>query len=399
MTPSLTSPSSSRHGSSSSSSQSRGSPLSSRSNSSEWSDLSGLPLDEPEDLILSDFLQAISNQDTAGGPDFLRQQGDVYDRVLRTFFNHQCSCPSSDERAETENTHTLQQHTEYVSRSLPPLQTIFAERGNACDPRASFPQWHSFLSDKPPEPLSLRKTQASLPHDSVTVERQWDVDSIWLGAKSLSAIRAPGHFRLSFFPAYKSNISTAQVIQPHGLDLAHTRHTSIGTFITAGVRFSVLLFFPNGARSYTKASANSLSLTRFRDLYDELILPTIFETVPDYVRQEIPSSYDLLYAKSRAYQENPGAGRWSAEDESRAFRLSYSIPASNLAEFWASVVEKANMHRVQTRRGEAVPYFENPRLLFQAHDLKNTFASQTVEGSLALFRNIVLHLYGFIHFH
>ncbi|KAF9766967.1 hypothetical protein IL306_000528 [Fusarium sp. DS 682] len=390
MTPSLTSPSSSRHGSSSSPSQSRGSPLSSRSNSSEWSDLSGLPLDEPEDLILSDFLQAISNQDTAGGPDFLRQQGDVYDRVLRTFFNHQCSCPSSDERAEPENTHTLQEHTEYVSRSLPPLQTIFAERGNACDPRASFPQWHSFLSDKPPEPLSLRKTQASLPHDSVTVERQWDVDSIWLGAKSLSAIRAPGHFRLSFFPAYKSNISTAQVIQPHGLDLAHTRHTSIGTFITAGVRFSVLLFFPNGARSYTKASANSLSLTRFRDLYDEIILPAIFETVPDYVRQEIPSSYDLLYAKSRAYQEKPGAGRWSAEDESRAFRLSYSIPASNLAEFWASVVEKANMHRVQTRRGEAVPYFENPRLLFQAHDLKNTFASQTIEGSLALFRNIVL---------
>jgi hypothetical protein len=51
-----------------------------------------LPLDEPEDLILSDFLHAISNQDTAGGPDFLRQQGDVYDRVLRTFFNHQCGC-------------------------------------------------------------------------------------------------------------------------------------------------------------------------------------------------------------------------------------------------------------------------------------------------------------------
>ncbi|KAJ9417921.1 hypothetical protein QL093DRAFT_2565880 [Fusarium oxysporum] len=89
MTPSLTSPSSSRHHSSSSSSQSRGSLLLSRSNSSVWSDLSGLPSDEPEDLILSDFLQAISNQDTAGGPDFLRAQSGVYDRVLRKFFNHQ----------------------------------------------------------------------------------------------------------------------------------------------------------------------------------------------------------------------------------------------------------------------------------------------------------------------
>ncbi|KAF5706285.1 hypothetical protein FMUND_11688 [Fusarium mundagurra] len=279
---------------------------------------------------------------------------------------------------------------EGISRSLPPLPTVFAGRDEACDPRASFPQWQSFLSDRPAEPLSLHKTQASLHHGSVTVARQWDVDSIWFGAKSLSAIRAPNHFRLSFFPAYRSNISTAQVIQPHGLDLAHTRHTSLGSFTTAGVRFSVLLFFPNGARSHTKASANSLSLARFKDLYDSIILPAIFETVPDHVRQEIPSSYDLLYAKSRAYQEKPGAGRWTAEDESRAFRLSYSIPARNLADFWASVVEKANMHSVQTRRGDTVPYFRNPRLLFQAHDLKNTFASQTLEGSLALFRDGVL---------
>ncbi|KAM5526480.1 hypothetical protein FOXYSP1_21139, partial [Fusarium oxysporum f. sp. phaseoli] len=252
---------------------------------------------------------------------------------------------------ELGNTHTLQEHTEHISHFLPPLPSIFANRDQACDPHVSFPQWQSFLSDQPPEPLSLHKTQASLPHGSVTVARQWDVDSIWFGAKSLSAIQAPSHFRLSFFPAYKSNISTAQVIQPHGLDLAHTRHTSIGTFITAGVRFSVLLFFPNGGPSHTKASANSLSLERFKDLYDEIILPAIYETLPDHVRQEIPSSYDLLYAKSRAYQEKPGAGRWSAEDESRTFRLSYSIPAINLPDFWASVVERANLHRVQTRRG------------------------------------------------
>ncbi|KAF9772899.1 hypothetical protein IL306_009366 [Fusarium sp. DS 682] len=234
------------------------------------------------------------------------------------------SGPNSRERAEPENTHTLQEHIEHISRSLPPLPTIFAGRDEACDPRASFPQWQSFLSDQPAEPLSFRKTQASLPQDSVTIGRQWDVDSIWFGAKSLSAIRAPSHFRLSFFPPHKSNISTAQVIQPHGLDLARTRHTSIGTFTTTGVRFSVLMFFPNGGPSYTKASANSLSLERFKDLYDEIILPAIYETLTDHVRQEIPSSYDLLYAKSRAYQEKPGAGRWSAEDESRTFRLSYS---------------------------------------------------------------------------
>ncbi|KAM5510104.1 hypothetical protein FOXYSP1_10204 [Fusarium oxysporum f. sp. phaseoli] len=338
---------------------------------------SSIPSVGRDESILSGYLQAINEQDTAGGPDFLRQQGDIYNRILRTFFNHQCNCSSPHNLTELGNTHTLQEHTEHISHFLPPLPSIFANRDQACDPHVSFPQWQSFLSDQPPEPLSLHKTQASLPHGSVTVARQWDVDSIC-------------HFRLSFFPAYKSNISTAQVIQPHGLDLAHTRHTSIGTFITAGVRFSVLLFFPNGGPSHTKASANSLSLERFKDLYDEIILPAIYETLPDHVRQEIPSSYDLLYAKSRAYQEKPGAGRWSAEDESRTFRLSYSIPAINLPDFWASVVERANLHRVQTRRGDAVPYFQNPRLLFQAHDLKNTFASQSLGESLALFRDMVL---------
>ncbi|KAH7182230.1 hypothetical protein DER46DRAFT_670678 [Fusarium sp. MPI-SDFR-AT-0072] len=357
------------------------------SSPSDPSSVSSVGGDEP---ILSGYLQAIREQDTAGGPDFLRAQSDVYSRVLGTLFNHQCNCPNSRERAEPENTHTLQEYVEHINRSLPPLPAIFAERDQACDPRASFPQWHSFLSDQPAEPLSFRKTQASLPHDSVTIGRRWDVDSIWFGAKSLSAIRAPSHFRLSFFPPHKSNISTAQVIQPHGLDLAHTRHTSIGTFTTTGVRFSVLMFFPNGGPSYTKASANSLSLARFKDLYDGIILPAVYETVPDHVRQEIPSSYDLLYAKSRAYQENPGAGRWSAEDEGRVFRLSYSIPANNLPGFWASVVKRANLYHIHTRKGDAVPYFQNPHLLFQAHDLKNTFASQSIQESLILFRDSIL---------
>ncbi|RKK74818.1 hypothetical protein BFJ71_g17214 [Fusarium oxysporum] len=117
-----------------------------------------------------------------------------------------------------------------ISRALPPLPTVFAGRDEACDPRASFSQWQSFLSDQPAEPLSFRKTQASLSQDAVTIARQWDVDSVWFRARSLSAIRAPNQFRLSFFSPHTSNISTAQVIQPHGLDLAHTRHTIIGTY-------------------------------------------------------------------------------------------------------------------------------------------------------------------------
>lgn len=224
----------------------------------------------------------------------------------------------------------------------------------------------------------------------MTITRQWDVDSIWLGAKDLSAIRAPNQFRLSFFPPHKSNISTNQVIQPHGLDLAHTRHTCIGSFTTGNIRFAVFLFFPNGSRSAAPASANSLSLDRFRDLYDDIIIPAAYETIPDHARQEIPSSYDLIYAKSRAYQERPGAGRWAADDESRTFRLAYNLPAESLSRFWASIVQKADSHRVQTQRGKEIAYFQNPRLLFQSHDLKNVFARPSLHESLSLFRDTIL---------
>ncbi|KAH8648878.1 hypothetical protein BGZ61DRAFT_501158 [Ilyonectria robusta] len=196
------------------------------------------------------------------------------------------------------------------------------------------------------KPLFFYKTQASLPDES-------------LGAKDLSAIQDPAGFYLSFMPPHKCNLSSDQVIQPHGLDLAHTRHIYIGSFTTASICFSVLLFFPHtAAGKKMSASSNSLSLDPY-------------ESLPDYARQEISSSYDLIYAN-------------------RAFHLSYYIPRESLAAFWASVVRRANKYIVATRRGKAFPYFQNPRLLFQSHDLKNTFARPSLHESMTLFRDMVL---------
>ncbi|KAI8676085.1 hypothetical protein NCS56_00495400 [Fusarium sp. Ph1] len=92
---------------------------------------SALPSPGPENPILGGFLQAIHHQDTAGGPDFLRAQGDLYDRVLCTFFSRQCECPNSRELAEPEHSHTLQERIERLGHSLPPLPAVFAERNNA----------------------------------------------------------------------------------------------------------------------------------------------------------------------------------------------------------------------------------------------------------------------------
>lgn len=48
----------------------------------------------PIDSVLGNFLQAIHDQETAGGADFLRAQSDVYDQVLQAFFNRECDCKS-----------------------------------------------------------------------------------------------------------------------------------------------------------------------------------------------------------------------------------------------------------------------------------------------------------------
>ncbi|KNB20667.1 hypothetical protein FOXG_17643 [Fusarium oxysporum f. sp. lycopersici 4287] len=348
------------------------SPSSQRPNARAWFTSSSAPsATDPHDPVLDGFLRSIDWQEMSESADFLLIQSGIYKKVFRSFF----ACSRSCKIAEPEHAHTLQERTEYIQRSLPPLHSVFDDLGaQTRNPHGSFSRWESFLSDQPSEPLSFRKTQASLTPESVTITRQWDIDSIWFRAKTLSAIRPPNQFRLSFFPSHKSNISTNQIIQPHGLDLAHTRHTSIGSFSTGNVRFNVIMFFPNRSHLPAPASMNSLSLDRFRDLYNDIIIPAAYKTLPDHAQQEIPSSYDLIYAKSRAYQENPGAGRWVADDESRTFRLAYSVPAEFLSRFWASVVQKANLHRIETRRGETVAYYQNPRLLFQAHDLKNVFA-------------------------
>ncbi|KJZ70003.1 hypothetical protein HIM_10614 [Hirsutella minnesotensis 3608] len=207
------------------------------------------------------------------------------------------------------------------------------------------------------------------------------------------AVRVACDFRLTFLPHFSLNLATDQVIQPHGLDLANTRHIPLGTFSTPSVRFTVYLFFPDSTRSsgpLKSTTSNALSLERQKDLYDKIIIPAAYEAVRDPIRQEIPRTFDMVYAKSRSYQERPGMGRWSAEDESRAYQLTYSIPAGDLPLFWQSIVAKANQLRIQTRRGEPAAYFKNPQLLMQAHDLKNTFAAPTLNETLSRFEWTVL---------
>ncbi|KAH6959899.1 hypothetical protein BKA56DRAFT_599772 [Ilyonectria sp. MPI-CAGE-AT-0026] len=47
---------------------------------------------------------------------------------------------------------------------------------------------------RPASPLSFHKSQTAPLQHSVTIQRQWDIESIWLGAKDLAAVRAPSDF-------------------------------------------------------------------------------------------------------------------------------------------------------------------------------------------------------------
>ncbi|KAI7759596.1 hypothetical protein LZL87_013997 [Fusarium oxysporum] len=336
---------------------------------------------------LDSFIEALQAQETRSGLDFLESQTTTYDRIFKTLFTAEFHCSGSHETRDHARSHSLQERARFLQNSLPPLTTVFDERF-AHKAIKYLHQWKEFLSDEPAEPLSFHKTEATLERGPAHVERRWDVDSIWFGPKSLQAVRKPGIFRLSFMPPFKRNLSTDQVIRPHGLDLATTRHILFGSVNTSGIRFDVYLFFPEASKA--SSSRNCLSLDRQKDLYDSIIIPAAFSSISDPLRQELPRSFDIAYAKSRSFQERPEIGRWRAGDDLRACHLQYTLPTDDLAPSWSSIVQKAVSFLVQTKSGESVAYFKNPRLLFQSHDLKNIFATPSLHETMTLVHDTIL---------
>ncbi|KAJ4176969.1 hypothetical protein NW759_017480, partial [Fusarium solani] len=147
----------------------------------------------------------------------------------------------------------------------------------------------------------------------------------------------------------------------------------------------------------TSTIKNALSLERQKDLYDRIIIPAASETIPGPALQEMPQTYEIAYAKSRSFQEKPGNKRWRAEDESRSLHLQYAIPTQYLMPFWRSILKHADSFQILNRSGEPIPYFKNPRLLFQSHDLKNIFGRETLQETLSLFQETVLQVLDPVH--
>lgn len=265
-------------------------------------------------------------------------------------------------------------------------------------------QWETFLAQAPASlSLSLSESPLLIEGQRPTVERAWDVDSIWLGATSLQAIRPDNDsFRLSLLPPYSRSVAGDQIIQPHGVDLGHTRHTYLGSFSSTGIPMDVFLFFPSTndgkpvkpKRARQKRGVGSpyiLSLERQKDLVDGAILPAARSSIPAIYRQEIPPTFDIANAKAKSYQEKPSTNQWHAEDQSRAIHLRYAVPGRCLGVFWRELKARCGQLRIPTARdGAGFAYFEDPKLLFQVHDTKNIFAQPSLAQSLDLFVDRVL---------
>ncbi|KAH7231297.1 uncharacterized protein BKA55DRAFT_598587 [Fusarium redolens] len=232
---------------------------------------------ENRNETLDSFIEALRHQNTELGTDFLDPHETAYDQAFRIFFHSKCNCENGFEVNEPEHNCSLRESVQYLQSSLPPLPTIFGEAGSY-DP-GSFFRHHL---------LSFRKSQMQLlPENELELIlcRQWDIDSVWLGATGLQAIRPPNNFRLSFLPSLALKLSCDE------------------------------------SPDSTSATRNALSLEHQKDLYDHIIIPAACEAMSDPCRQEIPRTYDIAYAKSRSFQEKPGNNRWRPDDVNRAVHL------------------------------------------------------------------------------
>ncbi|KAJ6437033.1 hypothetical protein O9K51_10330 [Purpureocillium lavendulum] len=356
----------------------------------------------------------IESRETQVGRVFLDRQAAAYRSIIRDAFSPTCGCPSQPAQDVSRQAPlqddagsrlSLNEMTRWVQDKTGPLEEILRPAQIGRDGKkplsSQIRQWEEFLA-RPPGQLSLERSDCRLPTAESAIERAWDIDSIWIGPTSLEAIRPENNsFRLSFVPPYMRALAGEHIIQPHGIDLGHTRHTFLGSVNAGGLHISAFLFFPKTndgrkrmkPRGSTKAELSPylLSLRRQKELVDQAILPAVRRALPALYQQEMPATFDIANAKAKSYQERPGTNRWNASDESRKVHLRYTIPGPYLGAFWRELEERCNQIRIEVARGgDGFPYFQNLKLHFQVHDTKNVFARPTVALSLDAFVESVM---------
>ncbi|KID60706.1 hypothetical protein MAN_09841, partial [Metarhizium hybridum] len=318
------------------------------------------------DNPLANAIRAITSGETPAGLAFIGTNSLL--TVVDLGSEHDPSGPQTspdDFFSANEPSSWLRRHKAVgdVNAILDPKQPRSVRNDNHMQPQ----EWERFLSDAPRK-LSLQRTESMLPANGIKIERVWDADSFRLGAKSLGAVGRNSVLRLYIIPPFTQSISGDQVVQPHGINLAHTCHTYLGFFDLGGLSFSVFVFFPKtkglkrSKKSYkgSKPPPFTLSSERQEDFVDGASLPALRATVPASFRQKVPSTYKIAYARQMSFQEKPATARWRSEDESGARHLRYGIRGRFLENFWDDLCLRCNGLLVQPTTGQfagAVPVY------------------------------------------
>lgn len=338
-----------------------------------------------------------SGDNSNSGSQFLNQQIQAYQRSFQEGFQLKCNCTAhAYYSTPPEELNATAFHTKATSLHIGDAAALDTEaRTSAKEINPGY--WQQQIGPASKLPISLKATERKLQEEySISIDRFWDVDSFWLGATSLAAIRPHIPFSLSLLPPYMRSLSGDQVIQPHGIILGRARHTFLGSFPSQnnGLTISVFLFFPEANLSfldekYSGKKRFTLSYKRRATLIDKAILPAIHRHVPICYTQEIPPTFDILKAKSQCNQEQLGAQE-STGEISGQYHLRFTLPGKYLQQVWDDMQERCNSLQVTTSTNTTTYYYRNPRLLFQTHDTKNTLVGETVNAALRQFSSSVL---------
>lgn len=215
------------------------------------------------------------------------------------------------------------------------------------------------------------------------VERWYDVDSVYMEASSLAALRGGAY--LCLLPPFTSTVTQNSHRRLRG-GLEPHKKKNIRLFRAGPV--TVELVFPNHGVNAQAGQTNMLSDEDQRALVDDHLLPAIRGAVPGVVYQHLPQSFQAAVAAATTSQAKMQATEESAPNRQRTM-LSHPIQAQYLGPIWDRL--RASLNRV----GQGP--FSDPRLLIQGHDLKNITNAASAEAALEGLRQEVFRYIDFGH--
>ncbi|KAH7111530.1 hypothetical protein EDB81DRAFT_829133 [Dactylonectria macrodidyma] len=189
----------------------------------------------------------------------------------------------------------------------------------------TWPEWSSILSGGDTRPnLDIERSQIS----STSIDRTWDVDSIFSWASCLSINRG---LYVSYHPPISRNISSNVHLSHHDKALHLIPHLRIGSG-RQSPQFGVYVFFPGMA--HVCRTTSYLTDDERRLWIDRLFLPAIRRSCPPDVLQHHPRSFDDVKSKAHSRRRELCSGIVQSNID-----MHHYLPQEYLEAIWRYMTE------------------------------------------------------------